>query len=100
MALADRRRTVHKFFKDLLFNQMVAEEKNLRKKLADNSEAHLRLCDAVSQEMGVSYQAPDEKLSLMKLENALRKEKETLELLKKERMSEVGRKRMNEIYLV
>ena len=41
MALADRRRTVHKGFKDLLFNQMVSEEKNLKKKLVDNSEAHL-----------------------------------------------------------
>ena len=95
MALADRRRTVHKVFKDLLFNQMVSEEKILKKKLVDNSEAHLRLCDALSQEMGVSYQHPDENLSLMKLENALRKEKETLELLKKERMSEVGRIRMD-----
>ena len=99
MALVDRRRTVHKVFKELM-DQMVSEEKILKKKLVDNSETHLRACDALSQEMGVSYQAPDEKLSLMKLENALRKEKETLELLKKERMSEVGRKRMNEIYLV
>ena len=94
MALVDRRRTVHKVFKDLM-NQMVSEEKILKKKLVDNSESHLRACDALSQEMGVSYHHPDENLSLMKLENALRREKEKLELLKKERMSEVGKKRRN-----
>ena len=92
MALADRRRTVHKVLKDLI-NQMVTEEQVLKKKLVDNSEAHLILCDKLSQEMGVEYQQPDSSLSLMKLENALRREKEKLELLKKERMVEVGRKR-------
>ena len=70
---------------------MVSEEKILKKKLVDNSEAHLLLCDKLSEEMGVSYQQPDSNLSLMKLENALRREKEKLEVLKKERMAEVGR---------
>merc|ERR1719219_970108 len=68
---------------------MVSEEQVLKKKLVDNSEAHLILCDKLSQEMGVEYQQPDSSLSLMKLENALRREKEKLELLKKERMVEV-----------
>merc|ERR1719219_1440388 len=68
---------------------MVTEEQVLKKKLVDNSEAHLILCDKLSQEMGVEYQQPDSSLSLMKLENALRREKEKLELLKKERMVEV-----------
>ena len=70
---------------------MVSEEKILKKKLVDNSEAHLLLCDKLSEEMGVPYQQPDSNLSLMKLENALRREKEKLEVLKKERMAEVGR---------
>merc|ERR1719219_1031538 len=68
---------------------MVSEEQVLKKKLVDNSEAHLILCDKLSQEMGVEYQQPDSSLSLMKLENALRREKEKLENLKKERMVEV-----------
>merc|ERR1719219_308016 len=68
---------------------MVSEEQVLKKKLVDNSEAHLLLCDKLSLEMGVEYQQPDSHLSLMKLENALRREKEKLELLKNERMVEV-----------
>ena len=92
MALVDRRRTVHRVFKDLI-NQMVSEEQVLKKKLVDNSEAYLLICDKLSQEMGVGYQQPDSRLTLMKLENALRREKEKLEALKKERMTEVGRKR-------
>ena len=71
---------------------MVTEEKVLKKKLVDNSEAYLLSCDKLSQEMGVGYQQPDSRLTLMKLENALRREKEKLEALKKERMTEVGRK--------
>ena len=52
MALSDRKRTVHKVIKDLI-NQMVTEEEGRRKKLVANSEAHLLLCDKLSQEMGV-----------------------------------------------
>ena len=89
MALADRRRTVHKVLNNLI-NQMVSEEKDFKKKLVANSEAHLLLCDKLSQEMGVEYQQPDSKLSLMKLENALRREKK--KLLQK-LLFEVGRKR-------
>merc|ERR550539_137738 len=68
---------------------MVTEEKVLKKKLVDNSEAYLLMCDKLSQEMGLGYQQPDSRLTLMKLENALRREKEKLEALKKERMAEV-----------
>lgn len=70
---------------------MITEEKALKKKLVDNSEVCLRMCDKLSQEMGVSYQQPDSQQALMKLENALRREKEKLEALKKERMAEVDR---------
>ena len=91
-ALADRRRTVHKVLKDLIV-KMVTEENELKKKLVDNSEAYLLMCDKLSLEMGVGYQQPDSRLTLMKLENALRREKDKLEALKKERMAEVGRKR-------
>ena len=72
---------------------MVSEEKILKKKLVDNSEAYLLTCDKLSQEMGVGYQQPDIRLTLMKLENALRREKEKLEALKEERMTEVGKKK-------
>ena len=63
MALVDRRRTVHRVFKDLI-NQMVSEEQVLKKKLVDNSEAHLLLCDKLSQEIGVEYQQPDSLLAV------------------------------------
>jgi len=89
-ALVDRKRTVFKVTQNL-FYQMVTEEKGLKKKLVDDSESHLRLCDKLSNEMGVSYQQPDSSLSLMKLEKALRQEAEKLEEMKKERMEEVLR---------
>merc|ERR1719242_2881718 len=70
---------------------MLTEENGMKKKLVDDSEAHLKLCDKLSAEMGVSYQQPDSQLSLMKLEKALRQEAEKLEAMKKERMVEVLR---------
>ena len=73
--------------------QMVTEEQVLKDKLVDNSETYLLMCDKLSEEMGVGYQQPDSRLTLMKLENALRREKEKLEALKKERMTEVGKKK-------
>ena len=82
---------MHKVLQDLIV-QMVTEEKDLKKKLVDNSEAYLLICDKLSEEMGVGYQEPDSRLTLMKLENALRREKEKLEALKKQRMTEVGKK--------
>lgn len=89
-ALSDRKRTVYKVLSNLI-DQMTTEEKGIKKKLVDDAEAHLKLCDKLSKEMAVRYDEPDSGLSLMKLEKALRHEAEKLEAMKKERMTEVLR---------
>ena len=69
-ALTDRKRTVFKVMQNLI-DQMLTEEngklviciwkcmylyflfEGMKKKLVDDSEAHLKLCDKLSAEMGV-----------------------------------------------
>ena len=53
-ALSDRKRTVYKVLSNLI-DQMTTEEKGIKKKLVDDAEAHLKLCDKLSKEMAVRY---------------------------------------------
>jgi len=90
-----RSHTVEEHFKGLL-DRMIKEENGLKKRLVESLEHSLKQCAKLSKELGMTYEEPDSRLALIKLEHALRGEARRLECVKEERMAEVLRLRKSD----
>jgi len=91
----DRSHTVEEHFKGLL-DRMIKEENGLKKRLVESLEHSIKQCVKLSKELGMTYEEPDSRLALIKLEHALRGEARRLECVKEERMAEVLRLRKSD----
>eukprot|EP00088_Acartia_fossae_P036976 TRINITY_DN3816_c0_g1_i5.p1 TRINITY_DN3816_c0_g1~~TRINITY_DN3816_c0_g1_i5.p1 ORF type:complete len:685 (-),score=168.86 TRINITY_DN3816_c0_g1_i5:182-2236(-) len=71
------------------FERMHDEVKGHKKRVLDSLEKNTILARKLSQELGVSFEEPDESLALLRIEQAVRHDVKRMQSLKEERLEEV-----------